>query len=148
MKRTAERVLSIISVIVNFLSLIFLMIYIFASQMILNDPLFEQEIENALNTPGMTQEEIEASMALTNTIMPFISSIGWFFVVVTIIAIILGIVGAVKVNKNSKSAGIMFIIAGVLSGILTLPGILLFIAAILCFVRKPKAPEHPIIESM
>lgn len=138
MKRTAERVLSIISVVINFLSLLFLVIFIFTSQTVLNDPLFEQEVINSFNTPGMTQEDIEASMELTSTVMLFFANIGWLFVIIIIGAIVLGSIGALKVNKNSKSAGIMFVIGGVLSGILTLPGILLLVAGLLCFVRKPK----------
>jgi len=42
----------------------------------------------------------------------------------------------VSKNKSPKTAGVLFIFAGLLSGILLLAPILFYIAAIMCFVRK------------
>lgn len=141
MKRTGEKVLSIIATILNFLSVGFLVIIILSSQVIADDPMFQTEIENQFSASGLTGDEIQETMVLYDGFVGFVSGLGWLFVVFGLIAIILAIVGTVKVNKNAKLAGILFIISALLSGVISLPGILLIIAAIMCFVRKPKQQD-------
>lgn len=141
MKRTGEKVLSIIATILNFLSVGFLVIIILSSQVIADDPMFQTEIENQFSASGLTGDEIQRTMVLYDGFVGFVSGLGWLFVVFGLIAIILAIVGTVKVNKNAKLAGILFIISALLSGVISLPGILLIIAAIMCFVRKPKQQD-------
>ncbi|SOC05201.1 uncharacterized protein DUF4064 [Ureibacillus xyleni] len=138
MKRTGEKALSIISVVLNAISVGILILMLIGSKMIVNDPLLNTEIENSLAGSGFTEQEIVESVDFMGDFLIFISTIGWLFVVLGVISIVLAIVGAVKVNANPKVAGILFIIACVLSGIISLPGILLIIAGIMCFVRKPK----------
>ncbi|QCR32775.1 DUF4064 domain-containing protein [Lysinibacillus sp. SGAir0095] len=143
MKRTGERVLSIIATILNVLAVGFLIVMLFGGKMLIdtgmNDPLIQSEMESQMYASGLTEAEIDEALLFMDDFISFISGIGWIFVVLGIIAIILGVIGAVKVNKNAKLAGILFIIAAVLSGIISLQGILLIIAAIMCFVRKPKS---------
>ncbi|MFC7684810.1 DUF4064 domain-containing protein [Ureibacillus sp. GCM10028918] len=145
MKRTGEKVLSIIATILNVLSVGFLILILFSSKMLIdtgmNDPIFQSEIESQMAASGLTEAEMDEALLLMGDFVSFINGIGWLFVVLGVIAIVLGIIGAVKVNKNAKVAGILFIIAAVLSGIISLPGILLIIAAIMCFVRKPQSQE-------
>ncbi|MDN4493415.1 DUF4064 domain-containing protein [Ureibacillus aquaedulcis] len=145
MKRTGERVLSIIASVLNVLSVVFLIFILFSSKILLdtgmNDPMIQSEIESEMYASGLTEAEMDEALLLMGDFVSFMGGIGWLFVVLGVIAIILGIIGAVKVNKNAKLAGILFIIAAVLSGIISLPGILLIIAAIMCFVRKPQSGE-------
>lgn len=143
MKRTGEKVLSIIADVLNVLSVGFLILMLISSNKLLEDPLFKSEIESSMYDSSLTDTEIQQGFVFLDDFFLFMTSIGWIFVVLGIVSIILGIVGAIKVNENPKLAGILFIIAGVLSGIISIPGILLIIAAIMCFVRKPKI-ETPI----
>ena len=64
---------------------------------------------------------------------------GWGFIILLVISLVLNIIGIVSVNKNKKpkNAGILFIVAGLFAGVLSLTSILLYVAAIMCFVRKP-----------
>ncbi|MFP3917172.1 DUF4064 domain-containing protein [Lysinibacillus telephonicus] len=137
-KRTAEKVLGIISVVLNLLSIGMIVLMIFGSNLLVNDPLFESEIERSMYGTGLTDAEIQEGVTFTQDFIMIISNLGWIFVVFGVISIILAIVGAVKVNGNPKLAGILFIIGAVTSGVVSLPGILLIIAGILCFARKPK----------
>ncbi len=135
-KRTAEKVLSIISVVLNFVSIGIIILMILGSKMILNDPLFG--VEQSFYDSGLTDAEIQEGMELTQNLVTIVSNLGWIFVVFGVISIILAIIGAVKVNGNPKLAGILFIIAAITSGLISLAGILLIIAAILCFAKKTK----------
>lgn len=145
MKRTGEKVLSIIASVLNVLSVGFLILMLIGGQMLLdtgmNDPLFQSEVESEMYASGLTEAEMDEALLLMEDFLSFISGIGWLLVVLCVIAIVLGIIGAVKVGKNAKLAGILFIIAAILSGIISIPSILLFIAAIMCFVRKPQSEE-------
>lgn len=138
MKRTGEKALSIISVVLNIISVGILILMLVGSKMVVNDPQVNIEIENSLAQSGLTEQEIADSVNFMGEFIDFISTIGWVFVVLGLISIVLAIVGAIKVNANPKLAGILFIIGCVLSGIISLSGILLLIAAIMCFVRKTK----------
>jgi len=142
MKRTGEKVLSIIATALNVLSVVLLILMLFGSKMMMDtgmsDPVIQGEIENEMAASGLSAAEVDEALVMMEDILFFISGIGWVFVILAVIAIVLGVIGAVKVNKNAKLAGILFIIAAVLSGIISLPGILLIIAAIMCFVRKTK----------
>lgn len=145
MKRTGEKVLSIIASVLNVLSVGFLILMLIGGQMLLdtgmNDPLFQSEVESEMYASGLTEAEMDEALLLMEDFLSFISGIGWLLVILCVIAIVLGIIGAVKVGKNAKLAGILFIIAAILSGIISIPSILLFIAAIMCFVRKPQSEE-------
>lgn len=144
MSRTVEKVLSIISIVFNVLSLGLLILFIFAGKMLMSDPFLKEEMEREFVGSGLTQAEIDASIEMTRTILTFITSIGWLLIILVIVAIVLAIIGVVKVNKDAKTAGILFFISSILSGLMSLAGILLIVAGIMCFVRKEVQP--PIIE--
>ena len=143
MKRTGEKVLSIIANVLNVLSIGLLIALLFGSKMFMdmtmNDPVLKSEFESQMYSSGLTQAEMDDLLLYMDDFISFISGVGWVFVILGIIALVLGIIGTIKVNKNAKLAGILFSIAAVLSGIISLQGILLIIAAIMCFVRKPKS---------
>ncbi|MBD8026155.1 DUF4064 domain-containing protein [Ureibacillus sp. Re31] len=143
MKRTGERILSIVSAVLNLIGVGFLIFMLFISKMIVEDPAFQTEFENSIyEDASINGYDPVYGMEIMDDVMALINTIGWLVVVVAIIAIVLAVVGAVKVNQNAKLAGILFIIAAVLSGIVSISGILLIIAAIMCFVRKPKTFEY------
>lgn len=147
MNRTPERILSIISVIFTALALIpsFLVV---AFGKALSDGEIREEIEmDLLNDPELTGEETDMVLSILESISGF----GWFFVFVFLISLIATIVGMIAIwnNKNPKLAGIMFIIAGLFALVLTPTSIMLYIAAILSFTKKPPhlPEEDAFIES-
>jgi len=150
LKRTAEVVLSIISIVFNVIALGLVIFLTMSSQFVSNDPLIEEELRNNIYGSELTEADIDMALNSTQDIITFMTTIGWILVAVIIITIILTIIGTIKINKSTKTAGVLFIISAILSGIISLPGILLIIAAILCFVRKPKnsilqSADHEIV---
>lgn len=143
MKRTAEKVLAIISaaftaigIISSLIGLAFLKAFTADSFMMAD---FEAEL---LADPSFGAEEMDVFYWMLDLIVGF----SWFFIIALIISLLLIIVGIVNVwnNKNPKLAGILFIIAGLFGGILTLTSILLYIAGILCLTKKsPLVDENP-----
>ncbi|MDN4606359.1 DUF4064 domain-containing protein [Sporosarcina highlanderae] len=136
MKRTAEKVLSIIAVILTAIGTItgFLVMAVF--NLLKNDPIFKEQIEmDLLANPELSPADVDLVMSILASAGGFL----WILIIFSIISIVLNIIGIVNIwkDKNAKLAGIMFIIAGILAGILTLPSILLYIAGILCFTKKP-----------
>ncbi|WP_077305312.1 DUF4064 domain-containing protein [Terribacillus halophilus] len=128
-KRTAEKVLGIIGVVLNALGAILTGILIGVAGDDISQELY--------NDPTITTEDADIMSS-------FFGGLGWYFVVVSTISAILGIVGIVLLRRNSRStaAGVVFIVTAVLSAILTLFGsfvtsILYLVAGILAIVRKP-----------
>ncbi|MFD1205690.1 MULTISPECIES: DUF4064 domain-containing protein [Sporosarcina] len=142
MNRTAERVLSIIAVIMTAIGTICGFIFMAFYSFLQNDPGFQQEMKmELLADPTYTQADVDAVFVFFDVLGGFL----WFLIIAMIISIVLNIIGIVNIwkDKNSKLAGIMFIIAGIFGGIVSLPSILLYIAAILCFTKKPPLQEEP-----
>lgn len=136
LNRTAEKVLSIIAVIMTTIGVVFGFLGMALINLMKNDPTFKQEFEmEMMADPAMTQADMDAIYSVFSVMGGFI----WLIIIGMIISVVLNIVGIVNIwkNKNAKLAGIMFIIAGVLGGIVSLPSILLYVAAILCFTKKP-----------
>lgn len=141
MNRTAERVLSIIAVVLTGIGTILGFAGIAFFNLIKNDPSVRQEIEMEMMTdPTLSPSDMDAVFAAFDVFGGFL----WVIIIFMILSIILNIIGIVNIwnNKNAKLAGIMFIIAGLMGGILTLPSILLYIAAILCFTKKPPLEDE------
>lgn len=96
---------------------------------------------------GIKDEDPNVSSAEVSFVIDLIGGYFWVIAVVSIIAVILGIVALVflRDNKNPVASGIIFLVGAVVGGIFTLPfgifnGLLYLIAGIMCLVRKPK-PE-------
>jgi phosphoglycerol transferase MdoB-like AlkP superfamily enzyme len=139
LSRAGEVALGVIGTILNIILLIFVTLAVVGASNANTDELkqmFEEEI--ALSDPNMTPEDIAVFNDAVDVGIEVVGVVGWVVVVTLLISIILSILGVVKVSKNKspKAAGIMFIFAGLLSGILLLAPILFYIAAIMCFVRK------------
>lgn len=137
MKRTGEIVLSIIGLVIYaFMAILgFFMVTIMKSDEVMG------EIESGMqNDPAVSSAEI-------NDVIDIAGSYGWSMVIVTILAIILGIVAVVFLKRNHRPtvAGIILLVTAVVGSIFSLPfgifgGLFYLIAGIMCFARKPK-PE-------
>ncbi len=137
--RTAEKVLSIVSLVFTALALLPSFILVIFGKA-LSDGEIRRELEADVYADPTLEPE-EAQMVLS--ILDSVSGFGWFIVIVLFISLIATIVGMVSIwnNKNPKLAGIMFIIAGLFVFIISPTSIMLYIAAILSFTKKP--PYQP-----
>ncbi|MDW0110142.1 DUF4064 domain-containing protein [Sporosarcina aquimarina] len=145
MNRTAERVLGIISLVFTVIGIAAAIFGAVLVNLMSTNPEMRAEFEMGMNSdPAVTQADMDM-------IFDFLDAVGgfmWLGVIFLVISLILTIIGLVKIwnNKNPKLAGIMFILAGLTGGILSLTSILLYIAGILCLVKKPTAyPDEPVI---
>lgn len=140
MKRTGEIVLTIIGACLFAFITLFGFIFLGLGD---NDE-FATEMENVAATdPALTGVDM-------GMITDMVVAGGWYFIIVGLLAIILGIVSLVllKGNKRPKAAGIILIIVAVLSTLATfllsiIASILYLIAGILCLVRKEKENYNP-----
>ena len=140
MKRTTEKTLGIISLVLSIIGVVISGVIAAFFNLIQSDPEFQMQFEEGLlSDPAITQEQID----MTNTLLSLFGGAMWFVIIGLVIGIVLTIIGLVNIwnSKNPKIAGIMFIIAGVLTGFISLPSILLYIAGILCLVRKPSVMD-------
>ena len=141
MKRTTEIVLTVIGIVINVL----MIAGVFILQAVLSDENFRAEFEAGLeNDPQLAEAGMDMSFVYET-----INGIGIAFNVVVIISIILSIIAIVVVrgNRKPKLAGGLLIGSTVVIGLGTfllgwLPALLFLIAAIMCFVRKPKQSEE------
>lgn len=140
MSRTGEVVLGVISAIMTLLSIILVAILVVSGSSLMQDEAFKAEFENIMVTdPNVTDADIQLVNDNMDVVIDAFSVFGWVFIIILVISLILNIVGIVSVskNKNPKLAGIMFILAGLFAGVISITSILLYVAAIMCFVRKP-----------
>ena len=133
--RTAEKVLSIISAVFSVIGIIMSFVVMTFYNFMKSDPMIREEFEAEMAAdPTLTPADLD----LIYGVLDFLGGLIWLIIILGIISLILTIIGIVNIwkNKNPKLAGIMFIIAGLLAGILSLTSILLYIAGILCFTKK------------
>lgn len=142
MNRTAEKVLSIISVVLTVLALIPSFMFGLFGKVISEGSLRDEIEMDLLTDPDFTGEDVDIILS----VLEWLGGFGWFAVVVLLISLIVTIVGIVAIwnNKNPKLAGIMFIIGGLFAFVLSLGSILLYITAVLCFTKKAATP--PVME--
>jgi hypothetical protein len=148
MKRTAEKVLSIISLVFTLLGIIGGFAFAAFMKVALSDGATRSEMESQflLTDPTLGAEDIDIFFGIIETFADF----SWFFVIVLIISLIANIIGIIFIwnNKNPKLAGTMFILAGLFVFVLSPTSILLYIAGILCFTRKaPINDETTFVEN-
>ena len=140
MSRTGEIVLGVISAIMTFLSIILVTVLVVSGSSILKEEaVTDQFLSDIASDPNMTETDVQLINDNMDVVIDAFSLFGWVFIIILVISLILNIIGIMSIskNKNSKLAGIMFIIAGIFAGIISPTSILLYIAAIMCFVRKP-----------
>ncbi|WP_432353212.1 DUF4064 domain-containing protein [Sporosarcina sp. A2] len=136
MNRTAERVLGIISLVFTVLGVISTIGGAVILKMMGSDPSIRSEIEGEiLSNPSTAPGDMDMFFQFFDAVGGFL----WLGVAFLVLSLILTIVALVNIwnNKNPKLAGIMFILAGLTGGILSLTSILLYIAGILCLTKKP-----------
>ena len=136
-KRTVEKVLSIISAVLTVIGVILSFAILAFLNFIKSDPAFQDEFrtEIVLFNPTLNPTDIETFFTIFN----FLGGFMWLIIIALIISLVLIVIGLVNIwnNNNPKLAGILFVIAGVLGGFLNITSILLYIAGILCFIKKP-----------
>ena len=146
MSRTGELALGIVSAVFTFLGTILTVIFLIGGSSVFTDEAFIAEFEQEIyNDPTLSEIEAQETIDIMGVFFEMFTVLGWLTVAALVISLVLNIIGVVSVSKNKKPklAGIMFIIAGLFAGILSLTSILLYIAAIMCFVRKPPvSPEE------
>lgn len=134
--RGAEKTLGIIGIIFNLLTIALLVIGILSFDNVQNTAEFQDFEQEVLNDSTFASPE-DAQLFLDTFISSF-SIIGWVLVALLAISTVLAILAIANLrnNRNPKAAGVLFIIAGLFAGLLSLTSILFYIAAIMCFVRK------------
>lgn len=143
MKRTGEKTIIIIASICNLIAIFLTSIAVIFLKNIINDP---KLVEEYLNDPTVLAESngevltIQEFQDAMDIISPYINGFAWLIIGTMVISLILGLVAFKMMNKKEKvnTAGILLILSGVLGGILSLTAILYYVAAIMCFVRKPR----------
>jgi len=136
MKRTAEKVLAIISAVFTGISIILSFMFVSLFKTFNSDEAIRLDLKAELvGNQGFTNEEANMVMSMIDGIESF----SWGIIVLLFISLIATIVGIVFIwnDKNPKLAGAMFIIGGLFTFVLSLTSILLYIAGILSFTRKP-----------
>lgn len=129
MDRTVEKILSIISMIVNVLTLGIVFIVFIMFQI------------GLMSTPDAYESEEDMILYIFGFVI-------WIFIVAIIGSIVLTIIGLIKLKNDEKKSGKMFLFAFLLAGLTTVPGLLLLLAGIMCLVREssvPKVEESPIL---
>lgn len=141
MKRTGEIALGVVGAIISLISIILISLLVIGANTTFKEEGFNATFESEILTnPAINSQDIEYFTQNPDVVVNMVNTVGWGLVTVIIISLVLNIIGIVSIarNKNPKLAGIMFILAGVLAGIISLTSILLYVAAILCFVRNPR----------
>lgn len=144
MKRTVEKVLTMAAIICSLLGIGLMSVIIFGMGVAFDDPNTIEEIVVEQNQAGQEQITVEEMQEAIDVIQPFISTFGWVIVALLVISVVLGIIAFVYLmkNKSMNATGGLLIAAGVLSGLISITSILYYIAAIMCFVRKPKPTDQ------
>lgn len=138
MKRTGEMVLGVIGAIYYaFIAVIGALIVWVENNRDQVQDFFSQAAADSPDA-GMTEADV------TN-MLDSIGNSGAVLLIISLLAVILGIVAMVfiKGNKKPKAAGIIFIATAVIFAVISfgaglVGGILYLIAGIMCLVRKPK----------
>ncbi|MFD1032051.1 DUF4064 domain-containing protein [Metaplanococcus flavidus] len=140
--RTGERVLGIIGIVFNVIGIILLAWLITSINNLEGTAEFEEFQQDFMNDPAFEGNPEEAQMVM-DLMREGAGVVGWVIVAILVLSTILAIVAVMNLKKtrSAQLAGIFFILAGLLAGVLSPTSILFYIAAIMCFVRKPPMRE-------
>lgn len=138
MKRTGEIVLGV-------LGALFYLFIAFIGGLIVWVQNNKDQVQEFFNQAAAEAPNAAMSEADLNNLFDAMGNSGMILLIMSIIAVILGIVAMVfiKGNKKPKAAGIIFIVTAVIFAFVSfgagiIGGILYIIAGIMCLVRKPK----------
>lgn len=136
--RSGEKVLGIIGIIFNILAIALIGFAMASYANVEGTPEFQQVIEQEIMTDPTLANPEDAQMVMDMMSTSF-NVVGWVLIALLAISTILAIIAIVNLRKSEKAttAGVLFILAGLFAGLLSLTSILFYIAAIMCFVRKP-----------
>lgn len=136
--RAGEKVLGIIGIVFNVLAIALIGFAMASYANVEGTPEFEQFLEEEImsNPEFSNPEDVQMIM---DTMSSSLNVVGWVLIALLVLSTILAILALVNLRKRGKAstAGVFFIIAGLFAGLLSLTSILFYIAAIMCFVRKP-----------
>ncbi|MDX1806580.1 MAG: DUF4064 domain-containing protein [Paenisporosarcina sp.] len=121
MSRAGEVALGIIGTILNAILLVFVTLAVVGASNADTAELKQfVEEEMIMTDPAMTPDDIAMFNEAFDVGLDVFGVVGWVIVVTLLISVILSIIGVIKVSKNKspKAAGVLFIFAGLLSGIL------------------------------
>ncbi|MGM9966370.1 MULTISPECIES: DUF4064 domain-containing protein [unclassified Rummeliibacillus] len=152
MKRTIEIVLGSVGTLFNLIAIAIMGLIVKLVSEVKNNTQLQDELvtefKNQLtNDPQFKDTDIQAFAESMVSAINFLGPFGWFIIICFIVSVVAGIVGivqAVRTKNRANFAGSMFIVAGVFAGILSLTSIVYYIAAIMCYVRKPKAESSDV----
>ncbi|MBT2570499.1 DUF4064 domain-containing protein [Planococcus sp. ISL-110] len=141
--RAGEKVLGIIGIIFNILAIALIGFAMASYANVQGTPEFQQFIEEEMmaNPEFSTPEEAQVVMDMMSASF---GVMGWVLIALLALSTILAIIALVNLRKSGKAsiAGVFFILAGLFAGLLSLTSILFYIAAIMCFVRKPSVQNN------
>ncbi|ASH55326.1 DUF4064 domain-containing protein [Listeria monocytogenes] len=145
-KRTGEIVLAIIGLVLSLLAQAFIAII---GLLMISGSKGKEGLTTFYNNyyKTMTEWEIpKKEVPDPDRVLDFVQTLSWTALTGGLITLALGIFGIYYILKNKKPvfAGYLFLAAGVVSLLSTalisfIPALLFIVAAILCFVRKPKS---------
>lgn len=144
--RAGEKVLGVIGLVFNILAIILFVYLITTLSNEQNKAEFERYMEEEVaNDP--TLAEVGDPQMIVDTIVTSFSVFSWVIVGLLVISSIFAILSLVNLGKNrsAKLAGAFFIIAGLFAFVLSPTSILFYIAAIMCFVRRPSANDRGVL---
>lgn len=136
--RGAEKALGIIGIVFNLIVITLMALLISNSDSFQSSPEFQQIEDEIRSNPSFANPE--DAQAAVDAFAGSFNAVGWTLIVLLAISTLFAILALLNLrkDKNAKLAGAFFIIAGLFAGILSLTSILFYIAAIMCFVRRPK----------
>ncbi|EAE7958498.1 DUF4064 domain-containing protein [Listeria monocytogenes] len=145
-KRTGEIVLAIIGLVLSLLAQAFIAII---GLLMISGSKGKEGLTTFYNNyyKTMTEWEIpKKEVPDPDRVLDFVQTLSWTALTGGLITLALGNFGIYYIFKNKKPvfAGYLFLAAGVVSLLSTalisfIPALLFIVAAILCFVRKPKS---------
>ncbi|MDE0583676.1 DUF4064 domain-containing protein [Planococcus sp. A6] len=147
-KRTGEKALGIIGSIFNVIGIILSIIVITSLSGFEGSQMQMQLEEEIRNDPNLTNPgDVEMTMDMVNSFVQGFDVLGWIVVALLVVSTVFAILAITKLKSfdTANTAGIFFILAGIFAGILSLTSILFYIAAIMCFVRKPPLREDELM---
>ncbi|MDQ0429595.1 putative membrane protein [Planomicrobium stackebrandtii] len=141
--RAGEKVLGIIGIIFNILAIALIGFAMASYANVQGTPEFQQFIEDEIMSDPAFSTPEEAQTVI-NMMSSSFSVVGWVLIALLVVSTILAIIALINLRKNKKAstAGVLFILAGLFAGLLSLTSILFYIAAIMCFVRKPRTQNN------
>ncbi|MBD8015361.1 MULTISPECIES: DUF4064 domain-containing protein [Planococcus] len=141
--RAGEKVLGIIGIVFNILAIALIGFGMASYSSVQGTPEFQQYIEDEIMADPAFSNPEEAQMVIDMMSSSF-NIVGWVLIALLALSTIFAIVALVNLRKRGKAsmAGVFFILAGLFAGLLSLTSILFYIAAIMCFVRKPRISNN------